>query len=370
MRAADWDGLGIVADRYETLRALLRAWTTSGEVSAIGLVVGRHGRMLPPELLGRQRLEEDTPVRPDTLFLVASITKPVVVAGAMVLVERGRLGLDDRVAEYVPEFARHGKESVTVRHLMTHTSGLPDMLPNNAALRASHAPLPRFIAETCQHSLLFPPGTRVRYQSMGTLMLAEVMARVSGVPVPVFLDESIFQPLGMKYTSLGLRQGDRERLAELRVAPEMVGLDWNWNSDYWLKLGAPWGGLISTPADLGRFALAMLGGGTLDDARVLSPASVAAMTRDQLRGLPALPEEDRRCRRWGLGWRLGWPGRSDNFGDLVGPRVFGHWGATGTVLWMDPDTSALFVLLTTCPQGDDGRYLARASNVFAAALSP
>src|SRR5262249_25027519 len=108
----------------------------------------------------------------------------------------------------------------------------------------------------------------------------------------------------------------------------------------------------------------------LDGTRVLSQASVRAMTRNQLDYFPALPEEDRRCRSWGLGWRLGWPGRSDNYGDLVGPRVFGHWGATGTVLWMDPDTDAFFVLLTNQPQGDEGRYLARASNAFAACLDP
>ncbi len=361
--------IGIEPERLETLHRLLDGWTRAGILPAAALCVGRRGVALPPISFGRHRLDETPPVRADALFLVASITKPIVVAGAMVLVERGLLGLDDRVAEYVPEFAHHGKDAVTIRHLMTHTSGLPDMLPNNAALRAAHAPMAKFVAETCRQPLLFPPGTRVRYQSMGTLILAEVVARLAGEPAPVFLEEVFFRPLGMRDTALGIHPSDRERVAELRVESEMVGLDWNWNSDYWLRFGSPWGGLITTPADLARFALAMLGGGELDGVRVLSQATVRAMTLNQLTGFPALPEEDRRCRPWGLGWRLGWPGRSDNYGDLVGPNVFGHWGATGTVMWMDPESGAFFVLLTTAPQGDDGRYLARASNVFAACLT-
>jgi CubicO group peptidase (beta-lactamase class C family) len=362
--------VGIAPDRYDHLLHLLAGWTASGQLPAAALCVGRRGKALPARLQGRQRLNGEAPLRDDALFLVASITKPVVVAGAMMLVEEGCIGLDDRVAEHVPEFGRHGKDGVTLRNLMTHTSGLPDMLPNNAALRASHCPMSRFVSETCQQPLLFPPGTRVRYQSMGMLMLAEVMARVTGRKVAEFLDDRLFRPLGMTDTSLGMRPGDRERVADLRVEAGMEGLDWNWNSDYWLTFGSPWGGLITTPADLARLALCMLGGGTLDGTRVLSQASLQAMTRNQLASFPALPEEDRRCRPWGLGWRLGWTGRSDNYGDIVGPRVFGHWGATGTVLWMEPDTDAFFVLLTNGPQGDEGRYLARASNAFVGCLDP
>jgi CubicO group peptidase (beta-lactamase class C family) len=95
---------------------------------------------------------------------------------------------------------------------------------------------------------------------------------------------------------------------------------------------------------------------------------VRAMTSNHLAVLPQLPEEERRCRPWGLGWRLNWPGNISSFGDLLGPRTFGHWGATGTMLWMDPDADAFCVLFTTQPLGDDGRLLARVSNVVAAAL--
>jgi CubicO group peptidase (beta-lactamase class C family) len=111
----------------------------------------------------------------------------------------------------------------------------------------------------------------------------------------------------------------------------------------------------------------MLQGGSLDGKRILSPASVRAMTMNQLAQMPQVPEEERRCRPWGLGWRLNWPAHSANFGDLLGPRTFGHWGATGTVCWLDPDAQTFCILLTTQPQEPEGRFLARVSNIVAAA---
>ncbi len=112
----------------------------------------------------------------------------------------------------------------------------------------------------------------------------------------------------------------------------------------------------------------MLGEGTLEGVSILSPASIQALTSNQLAAMPGVPEIERRCRPWGLGWRLNWPGHSANFGDLLGPRTYGHWGATGTLCWIDPDADAFLVLLTTHPDGDAGPHLARISNMVAAAL--
>jgi CubicO group peptidase (beta-lactamase class C family) len=84
--------------------------------------------------------------------------------------------------------------------------------------------------------------------------------------------------------------------------------------------------------------------------------------------MPKIPEEERRCRPWGLGWRLNWPAHSANFGDLLGPKSFGHWGATGTLAWCDPESDSFAVLLTTQPQEPDGRFLARLSNAIGAAM--
>lgn len=350
----------------DELRQLAEA-ETDPAAPAIAWTGGRSGRVLEPRYFGKVRLDATDRPGPETLFLVASITKPFVVAAALKMVESGRITLDDPLARWVPEFDSGDpvRRSVTARHLMTHTSGLPDQLPSNEALRQAHSPLSVFVAETCRAPLLFPPGTRVRYQSMGTLMLAELIERVAGRSIHAVLDQDFFQPLGMTDTSLGLGRFNRDRVAHLRVASERDGLDWNWNGDYWLKLGAPWGGLLTTPADLARFAVSLL---DETDRRFLRRASIRAMTRNQLAYLPEIPEPDRRCRPWGLGWRLAWPGHSAHFGDLVGPGTYGHWGATGSVLWIDPDADAFFILFTNAELDDHSQTLARASNQFMAAL--
>ncbi len=361
--------IGFDPARLRRAHDLLEHWVKTDKIPAAALCVGRQGRMVEPAFFGRHRPQSNAPaLRNDSLFLIASITKPVTVAAVMMLVERGQLALEDKVASYVPKFAQNGKGEVQIRHLMTHTSGLPDMVPNNDTLRASHRPLEAFIDETCRLPLLFPPGTRVNYQSMGIAVLAEVVHQVTGVRLSEFLRKEIFEPLQMHDTSLGWQPEKKERIAVVRLSPEQQKTDWHWNTPYWLGFGAPWGGLITSPADFARFCQMMLGGGSLGEVRILSPATVRAMTCNQLAGMPQVPEEERRCRPWGLGWKLNWPAHSANFGDLLGPRTYGHWGATGTMCWIDPDANAFCILFTTQPQGDEGRFLARVSNIVAAAL--
>lgn len=356
-------------ERLRTVFELLERLTDTDELPAAALCIGTRDGLLQARFFGRQWPERNSPpLQADALFLVASLTKPVTVTAAMMLVERGLLTLDDRVAEFVPSFACAGKQEVRIRHLMTHTSGLPDMLPQNEALRAAHSPLSAFVDEIGRTPLLFPPGTQVQYQSMGTAMLGEVVRVVAGVPLPEFLRRELFVPLGMHDTSLGWQPDMRSRIAAVRIAPDQEATDWHWNTPYWLGFGAPWGGLITSPADFAAFCAMMLGDGMFGHRRVLGLATVRTMTSNQLAAMPRVPEEERRCRPWGLGWRLNWPGQSANFGDLLGKRTYGHWGATGTLCWIDPDAGAFAALFTTQPQGEDGRLLARVSNAVAAAL--
>jgi CubicO group peptidase (beta-lactamase class C family) len=182
-----------------------------------------------------------------------------------------------------------------------------------------------------------------------------------------FLRTELFEPLGMLDTSLGWQEGKEKRIAEVQLPPEMAGLDWN--TPYWLGLGAPWAGMITGAADLARLCLMMLGGGKLGDGRVLCEGSVRAMTCNQLESLPLLPETDRRCRPWGLGWYLNGPGQPGGFSDLLGPRAYGHWGASGVGVWIDPDTESFCVLLTNRPKEDNERMLVRVSNAVAAAVT-
>lgn len=369
--------LGIDPARWQTALDLVRRWCEAGQVPSAALLLGRGDETLGPVLFGRQTLDPNgPPIREDAIFLIASITKPIVAMGILKLLEQGKLSLGDRVTEFIPEFGCEKKYGVTVRHLLTHTSGLPDMLANNLELRAQHATLADFVREVCRIPLDFPPGRAVQYQSMGFALLGEIIHRVSGRPCAEFLRQEFFEPLGMHDTALGAPddwyEGSRpkvSRIPEIRVPAEMRdAVDWNWNSRYWRSLGAPWGGLLTTPADLGRFARMMLGGGELDGQRVLSASAVAAATRNQLEPMREVPEEDRRSKPWGLGWRLHWPAHSANFGDLLGPRTYGHWGATGTVHWLDPDNDLYFIFFTTQPQEPHGTYLARLCNAVAAAV--
>jgi CubicO group peptidase (beta-lactamase class C family) len=372
---------GLDPARWQAALELIQGWCDRGEIPAAGLSVTRGGKTTGTRLFGRQKPGDGSPlIRRDAIFLIASITKPIVATGVLLLVERGLVALDDRVEQYVPEFGRNGKHAVTLRNLLTHTSGLPDMLPNNIELREANAPLSEFVAATCAGGLDFVPGRAVQYQSMGFAMLGEIIRRVTGRTCAWFLDDEIFKPLGMNDTALGAPDEwfhgpapKVDRIAEVWLPPDSeqareTSRHWNWNSRYWRTLGVPWGGLLTTPADLARFGRMMLGQGRFGDVQVISRAAVQAATRNQLEAMRDVPADERRTRPWGLGWRLNWAAHSANFGDLLGPRTYGHWGSTGTLLWIDPDLDACVVLLTTKPQEPHGSYLARASNAVVAAM--
>ncbi len=166
--------------RLQHAYALLEKWTADGAIPGGAIAVGRRGKLVEPRYFGRQGPEADSPpIRRDGMFLLASITKPIVYLGAMMLVERGLLSLSRRVTDYLPDFAAHHKEATPVQQLFTHTSGLPDMLKDNEELRRAHAPLEKFIAGAIRETVpLFPPGTGYSYQSMGTLVVAELVQKL------------------------------------------------------------------------------------------------------------------------------------------------------------------------------------------------
>jgi CubicO group peptidase (beta-lactamase class C family) len=297
-------------------------------------------------------------VEPDTIFLVASITKPVTATAAMLLVERGKLSLDEPVSSIVPEFGAKGKEGVLVRHLLTHTSGLPDQLHENQQLRARHAPLEEFVRRICEVELLFPPGTSVSYQSCGLAMIAEIVERIEGMELREFMRREISEPLGMDDTSLGAQQDKLQRISRVRIPGGSFQygsgeVDWNWNSPYWWNFGAPWGGMFTTVQDLTAFCQMFLDGGRHGGVQILSPATVAAMTSDQTIAMPGLPAETKLTDRWGLGWRLR-RGADSGFGDLVSDATYGHGGATGTLVWIDPRLQLICVIFTNDPTGASG----------------
>ena len=212
----------------------------SGAVPSIGIFVARGERTTGTMLFGRQHLDDPhRTIRDDAIFLIASITKPIVAMSAMILVENGEVRLDDRVSRYLPEFGTGGKNGIRVRHLLTHTSGLPDMLPQNRELREAGAGLEEFVAGTCAVEPDFKPGRGVQYQSMGFAILGELISRVTGQRCADWLQSRMLDPLELESTRLGAPdewfEGDRpvaDRIAEIRAPAEQDGVDWNWNRRY------------------------------------------------------------------------------------------------------------------------------------------
>ena len=369
--------MGLDPQRWQGVLDLVSNWCRKNELPGAGLQVIRGHKTTGPQLIGRQSAEPNAPpIRTDAIFLIASITKPMVGAGILLLAERGLLTLDERVEEYLPEFGKHSKHAITIRHLLTHTSGLPDMLPQNRELRVANERLSAFIKAIYGITPDFAPGRGVQYQSTGFAILGEILHKITGQTAPVFLNDEFFIPLGMHDTALGAPDSwfagphpRIERIAGLSLpADQVTETTWNWHSRYWRQLGAPWGGLLTTPADMSKYAQMWLHKGEVDGRRYLSRATVEAATRNHLEQMKDVPADDRRCRPWGLGWRLNWGAHSANFGDFLSPTAYGHWGATGTALWIDPVRDACCVFFTTLPQEPHGKYLSRLSNAVCGAL--
>ncbi|MBP6852970.1 MAG: beta-lactamase family protein [Rhodoferax sp.] len=333
--------------------ALLAAEVDAGRVAAGSLLVARNGHVV---------LHAGYGAPADAVYLLASISKPVNAVALMLLVERGLVALDAPVSRYLPEFAGADRAAVRVRDLLTHTSGLPDMVPDNLALRRAHAPLSAFVQAACRTPLLFAPQTGFSYQSMGTLLAGEIVQRVAGQPLREFHQREIFDVLGMPNSSLGL--GGRPMTDSVRCqTDDSADMErFGPNTLYWRDMGHPWGGMLSTVSDLALLLQMFLDGGHSAGRPFLAPATVAGMTSDQNAAIGA---------PWALGWGLATSPVWVYCGDRVSPRTFGHSGATGTVAWADPDTQVLTVILTTRPTAlDDGRLLCDISNAVATAVLP
>lgn len=366
--------MGFDSGRWSQVRELAEAAANAG-ISRLAIAVAGRGTTLNPIFVqSEQAAPSAMPLDAESLFLVASLTKPIVAMAALLLVERGKLTLNDRVLDLLP-LKDASKKSLTLRHLLTHTSGLPDMLPDNRELRMARSPFEAFYEGTLQAAMDFPPGRGVQYQSMGFVLLDRIIEEAVGVPTSRFIRDEIFEPCGMAASTLGAPDAwfdggspRAERIVPVQVPPEQVGGDeWNWNSRYWRQFGAAWGGLLSTPGDLAQFCLMMLSRGSVGGGGLFSPAAIAAATTNQLGAFPDVPEADRRCRGWGLGWRMQWPAHAASFGDLLSPLAYGHWGATGTVFWIDPQLDLAAVILTDTPLDRSTRWIVRLSNAIVAA---
>jgi CubicO group peptidase (beta-lactamase class C family) len=273
-------------------------------------------------------------------FLLGSITKPMAIAAFMTLYDQGVFGLDDPVMKYLPEFQGERRDQVTIRHLLTHTSGLPDQLPDNNHWRRSHASLKQFSDQAILLTPRFQPGSQYEYSSMGILLACEIASRFTQQSIPDFVESTILQPLQMKHSCLGRHHLDRDDLIAVQTefaAPEAGGGDptaksWDWNSDYWRDLGAPWGGMHASARDVALFLETFI----RHDGRILRPETSRMMIRNH--NPDSLPSR-------GLGFDVG----LEELGFPRGSSIFGHTGSTGTIAWADPKQDRVCVILTSLP---------------------
>jgi CubicO group peptidase (beta-lactamase class C family) len=319
-------------DKLDAAAAVLAKASSAGQVDAAALCV-RQGANEFTRSFGASKSLNDR-------FLLGSISKPMSVAALMTLYDQGKFRLDDPVQKFIPEFTGGGRDNITIRQLLTHVSGLPDQLPENQALRSRHAALPAFVQGAIRTPLLFKPGSRYEYSSMAILLAAEVAQRISGQDFLKFIDETVFQPLQMKHTALGLGRFKLEEMMRCQTenaAPESGAGDpgakqWDWNSPYWRKLGSPWGGVHASASDVVRFFAEFLHA----EGRVVRAETARLMIRNHNRqGLTPR----------GLGFAVGANAGSPRCSE----ETFGHAGSPGTLAWADPASDTICVVLTTLP---------------------
>lgn len=366
------DAMGFQVDRWDALLQYAEKLCITDQVPGLAFQVQRGNAATPVMKFGRRQLMGSESIIDDTWFLVASLTKPMLATAILLLVERGEIALNQRVTDLIPEFKRGPKKTITIRHLLTHTSGLPDMLSNNVELRQAQSSLLAFVEGTCKADLGYTPGRGAIYQSMGYALLGRILELVTQQDYRKFIREQLFEPIGMKQSWLGLPEDKLTdpNIAEVRCPPEFRdGTEWNWNSNYWKTFGAPWGGLISTVHDVSLFCRWVLNDGvTAHGDSLLSPSLLQLATSNRLGDFPEMPAAERRTRGWGYGWRMNWVDHRGTFCDLIGPDAFGHWGATGTVMWIDRSLNMATVILSTQPLERNISPLVNLSNMIVAAL--
>ncbi len=323
---------GTFADVDATVERFIEGRAFPGAVVA----VGRNGALVHLKAYGRLTYEPDAgPMKVDTIFDLASLTKVIATTTmAMMMVDEGRLDLDRPVRDFFPKFTGGLKDRITVRHLLTHSSGIDWWVP---LYKEAHT-MREYLNRILPMELKYAPGTKSVYTDLGVMMLGDILERVSGADLNSFAKSRLFEPLKMRDTGFKPPESLKSR-----IAPTEFDKEWRkrlvWgevHDENAAGLGgvAPHAGLFGTAPDLARFATMLLSGGVFENRRYVAPSTLAQFTTRA-----GVPESSR-----ALGWDT--PSENSSAGTLMSKRAFGHTGFTGTSMWMDPETGVFVILLT------------------------
>jgi uncharacterized protein YbbC (DUF1343 family)/CubicO group peptidase (beta-lactamase class C family) len=317
---------------FAAVDSLVQEQINTDAITGAVLVVGHNGHILHQKAFGARAISpRREPMTTDTIFDLASLTKVVATTpSVMRLLQYGQIRLDDPVARYIPDFGMNGKESVSVRQLLTHYSGLrPDLEMSTAwqgqeaAFRLAH-----------EEKLQAPPGAQFVYSDINFIELGELVQRLSGLTLDQYARVHIFEPLRMKHTRYLPPPSWVPKIAETLSVDNHRILRGVVQDPTAERMGGVAGhaGLFSTGADLALYAQALI-----ERKTILSPEVVEKMTT------PQQPPNEVEVR--GLGWDIDSP-FSSNRGALLPVGSFGHTGFTGTSMWIDPYTNTYVILLT------------------------
>lgn len=372
--------------------AMVDDWVASRLVSGVSLAIAWRGELLIEHAAGKESAGRGAPVTPETVYPLASLTKPITAATVMILIERGDLYLDEPIRRWVPEFATAtsgaDRRRITPRELLCHVSGLPGDDPDLADLYDREAPFADIVDAAAAVPLVEPPGRRVRYSNVGYWLLGGLVEIAARAPFADVVAERVVAPAGL--TSATFTPGEGEGVAR-RYGPNRII-----NTAYGQRLGIPTGGLFATARDMSLFA----GSFVADDARRcgaggVSGASVALMTTDQTRGAAvSLPMPDRpkdlaairppagplpggipgvrewdAC-PWGFGWEVRGDKRDHWTGALTSPGTISHIGQSGCMVWADPGSGLSLAVLANRDLGSGWALGGRPDNAPGAGDSP
>lgn len=342
--------VGMSAAVLKQAVALYEKAVADDELRGVVLLVARRGKVILHQPLGWRDKDRNLPMEKDTLFHVASNTKPVVATAALMLVEEGKLDLDAPVGKYLPAFANDKCKDIKVRHLLSHTSGfrIPTIFLEPLLMKsAEHPAAPSLRLEVDRFAAIGPkekPGTTYAYNNPGFNTLGAIIEVVSKQPLESFLSERIYRPLGMTDSAHVDRKESLERRSCIYNRKEGA-----WRAVY--RPGDPpkypfvraSGGLITTAADYVRFLQMYLEGGSCQGKRLLDPRLVGQATSAQTRSLYSVEEQKKMSNFYGFGWSVEAEGE------------YGHGGSDGTFAWVEPKRELIGIVFTQSPGGKNPR---------------